>query len=742
MDKIKEVKTMKKITSLLTALALICSLTACSNSSNSSSGGNTAVSAASQTAYKEDNLPVPEDFYYPKALVPTADGGLMFIYNDMYFADRAVLYDSQLNMGISFDIEREEGEWLSFYALSDSGIKALSSRSADSGTELSVKTYSTDGKVVATTDLGDLGGHYDSNDNYINNFSFRGDESLITLDRSAVIVDGNGKVTESCDVDTGATYAFDRDGGIIYSFDKYSARLDKLRKQKESELSENPNDSSMLRSPVMGDDRYTAYLILNDGVYGMDENGGKTLLLSFTASNVKPSEIQNIVPFGEGRFVACTESELRLLTVRPDDYTNDRETVIVGMHNHVNTVNLDTATDFAANVDGYQAEFREYEYGEDDLWKDILADDSPDVYIPYDHGELYRYVNLGALTDFGELHDKYGGISEDDFLPNIVSGMKYKGKLYSMGAHFRPNVHFANRDVLSREQAMWDYGEFFDFMVTLPADMYLAEHYVMDEPTEVFSWLCGKNCADWVDYEKAECCFDSPEFIRLLEFCKNANCIGSYGTGYWENITQEQIALDATENMSMLGNKKVLFGGTVGGEDRFNSFVTSAAAHSMSLDELTVVLPPNSTRSGSFDIQDEFCVLTSGKCQQGGWEFVNYALSYDVQANPWQGWDYATRKDAFDYILKAKFDNMNANEREVSSGVNGYIFTYKEEMTQEQFDYIKGVILSCDRLGTWDDKLSPILTEEFGSYIAGEATAEDCAKHIQNRVSIVLSEQS
>ena len=85
---------------------------------------------------------------------------------------------------------------------------------------------------------------------------------------------------------------------------------------------------------------------------------------------------------------------------------------------------------------------------------------------------------------------------------------------------------------------------------------------------------------------------------------------------------------------------------------------------------------------------------------------------------------------------------MNANEREVSSGVNGYIFTYKEEMTQEQFDYIKGVILSCDRLGTWDDKLSPILTEEFGSYIAGEATAEDCAKHIQNRVSIVLSEQS
>ena len=150
---------MKKITSLLTALALICTLTACSNSSNSSSDGGTALLTASQTAYKEDKLPVPEDFYYPKALIPTADGRLMFVYNDMYFADHAVLYDQQLNMGSSFGIEREEGEYLLSYALSDSGIKALSSRSADSGTVLSIKTFSTDGKVTATTDLGDLGGH-------------------------------------------------------------------------------------------------------------------------------------------------------------------------------------------------------------------------------------------------------------------------------------------------------------------------------------------------------------------------------------------------------------------------------------------------------------------------------------------------------------------------------------------------------------------------------------------------------
>lgn len=729
---------MKKILALMCGLAMISGCTACSEKGGSSA---VPVSSAVQTLYKEDKLPVPDDFNYPKALIPTVDGRLMFIYNDMYFADRAVLYDPQLNMGESFDIEREEGEGLLFYALSDSEIKALSSRISDSGTVLSVKTYSTDGYVTATTELGDLGGRLDGKNDRIVNASFRGDDCLITLDSAAVIADGSGNVTDSCDIDRGSSYTFDRDGGIICSFDKFATRLDKLRKPNETEISENPNSSSMRIAPIMGDDRYPAYLILYDGVYGMNAKGEKILLLNFTASNVKASEIIGITPFGEGRFITCTESGLHLLTVRPDDYTDDRETVIVGMHNHVNTMELDMATDFASHCDGYQAEFREYEYGKDDLWRDILADDSPDVYIPFDHGELYRYINLGALADFGELHDKYGGMTEDDFLPNVVSGMKYKGKLYSMTGYFTPQLNIAKRGVLSREQAEWDYDEFYDFVASQPADMYLAEHYVMDTPTDVFTWLCGENCADWIDYEKAECRFDSPEFVKLLEFCKNANCIGTYGDSYYANITEEQMALDAGENMNMLGNEKALFGNILGG-DRLDSFMMSAAAHSMSIDDATFVSPPNNSRGGTFRVQDEYCVLTSGKCQQGGWEFVNYALSYDVLSDPWGPWDFTTRKDAFDYIYKTKFDTMNADDNKVSSAVNGYQFSYSDNITQEQFDYIKSVILSCDRLGVWDDKLSPILTEEFGVYIAGESTAEQCAEHIQNRVSLLLSEQS
>lgn len=733
---------MKKMLALLSALALFTAFTACSDSGKGSSdisSGKSSVTSAAQTIYKQDKLSVPDDFYYPKSLVSMEDGRLMFIYNDMEFADRAVYYDAELNMGGSFNIERDENETLSNFTMTDAGLRAFSLRETDGVNVLSLKTFSEDGKVVSTTELSDLGEYIDTNGIYANSVSFHGEDCLISFFKSAVIVDGSGKVKEYTDITPDSVYSFDTGGSIICSISNYALRLEKLRQPTETELANNMTGASMLRAPVMGDGQYPAYLILDDGIYGMTADGGKVMLIDFTASNVKVSDIAAVLSLGEGRFIAYTDS-LMLLTIRPDDYKEERETVIVGVHDTIAPELRDIGTDFARCNDSYQVEFREYDTDRDDLWADILTDDSPDVYVPYDHGEVLRYINLGAIEDFGALHDKYGGMTEDDFLPNIVSGLKYKGKLYSMGMYFRPDLFMAARDVLSREDAKWNYDEFYDFVAS-HSDMYLAEHGTMDDAESCFVWLCEKNSTDWINYEKAECYFDSPEFIKLLEFCKNANYIGSYGDSYYENITAEQLALDGAENMSYLGNKKVIFADGRYGV-MIEGFTNAAAAHSMSLDDITFVSMPNNTRSGTFYMQDEYCVLTSGKCQQGGWEFVNYSLGYDVQTEDYAHSVFHTHKDAFEDMWEKNVKEMNDNDHEEHVNVGGYPFSYKPYVTPEQSDYIKEAVLSCDRLGIWDEKITPILHEEFGSYIAGETSAEDCAKMLQDRVSIMLSEQS
>ena len=728
---------MKKMIAFLCALALMAGCTSCAEKSGKSA---VSVSSAEQTMYKESSIDLPADYVYANCIFPTADG-LMLVYNDTDEHIRSVRYDAELNMGGSFVIEKGEGEWLSFFSETDDGnLRAFSSVSTDKEKAVAIKTFSADGKLVSAVDLGDLGGRLDMNNIFANAVTFHGDETLLSLDKDAILVGGDGQVKASVPLDMSESYTFDSEGGIICSNMNRHARLDKLKTPTESELRENPNGSSMQRPPVTGDGRYAAYLHLDDGIYGMSAAGDMTLLVDFIASQVSGAHISAFCPLGEGRF-AVLSTGLTLLTARPDDYVEERGTVLMGVHGNADQILRNTAVEFAKENDGYTVEFREYDTQTDDLKRDILAGDSPDVYIPTCHNEMIKYINLGAVADFAELHEKYGGISEEDFLPNVVNGLKHKGKLYSMAESYTPDIHMVNSEVLPRGQEGWDYGEFMDFVEALPDDMYLSEHHFLDNSVLAFDWLCQNNFSDWVDYEKAECCFDSPEFIRLLEFCKNANYIGEYGQGYWENTTEEERTLDAQEDLTLLGRKKALMGYRMPSGCRLWDIIGDAAAHSMSLDDITLVMQPNSSRHGSFRIdRAEYFVLKTGNCEQGGWEFLNYVLSYNNQMNDTWGLCH-TRKDAFEDAWSNTFKEYENSDREVSGGLNNYRYTYTLTISRENFDYVKETVLACDKLGQWDWDISPILSEEFEQYIAGESTAEQCAEHIQNRVSLFLSEQ-
>ncbi len=69
-----------------------------------------------------------------------------------------------------------------------------------------------------------------------------------------------------------------------------------------------------------------------------------------------------------------------------------------------------------------------------------------------------------------------------------------------------------------------------------------------------------------------------------------------------------------------------------------------------------------------------------------------------------------------------------------------------EELTpyfDDEIEKILDYICSCDTIGVMpDDDIGAILDEESGMFFAGEQTAEAAAEHIQDRLSILLSEKS
>ena len=162
-------------------------------------------------------------------------------------------------------------------------------------------------------------------------------------------------------------------------------------------------------------------------------------------------------------------------------------------------------------------------------------------------------------------------------------------------------------------------------------------------------------------------------------------------------------------------------------------------------EELTLVLQPSESRTGTFSVQDEMCVMTHGKCQQGGWEFVNYALSFDtltkqISSHGPSVSDLFTRRDAFEFAAKNRTEMLNFDDRKTTCMIDYYMFSYNTQIAQEEADYFNETVLSCDRLGVQDENIAPVLDEEFSRFINGEISAEECAAVIQDRVSIYLSE--
>ena len=64
-------------------------------------------------------------------------------------------------------------------------------------------------------------------------------------------------------------------------------------------------------------------------------------------------------------------------------------------------------------------------------------------------------------------------------------------------------------------------------------------------------------------------------------------------------------------------------------------------------------------------------------------------------------------------------------------------------LTQEERDYIADYIKGITKVsGGYDVHIQEVIDEEIKAFFAGDKTAEEAAKMIQNRISIYISEKN
>ncbi len=103
---------------------------------------------------------------------------------------------------------------------------------------------------------------------------------------------------------------------------------------------------------------------------------------------------------------------------------------------------------------------------------------------------------------------------------------------------------------------------------------------------------------------------------------------------------------------------------------------------------------------------------------------------------------FPTRKDRFEqYLINGQYLSQH-NEYTDESGLTHHNIGFGVNITDEDIAGLKEYVSTCTNLISEDMEISDIVMEEYGAFDSGDISAEDCTKRIQNRVSLMLSEQS
>ena len=744
---------MKKLTSFLCGLSIICSMTACTEKPQESEVIS-VTPVVSQTIYKSEEFSMPDDYNGLISLDYSAEKGTVLIYYNEDFEYFAQYYDENLNPTEKFSLRQGKIEYgTRAYVSADGTIHLITVYGeydgdastdyeeyyANSEPKIEIYSYNSKGEEIGYLNVEDIADSFNLM-NSITDMIYCNEKYILNFFDNKYVIDKNGVMTEFED-EMNTVYAVDTEGRLVASrWEDYCYVDESLKYSKTpTKFGEYIRRSGEI---FTGAGDYSLFAVMQRGIYGITADGQVLQLLDFAGSRVTSNTLYDFAYVGEGKFAAfysgdMGETALLLMTVRPDDYVETREKVILAVDGIDSGVDS-YAGNFNKSSDEYEIEVRHYEHGSDDLRADVLSDSSPDIYYYMDLDTVQSYTNIGAFADMYELMDKYGGLSREDIMPNVLEAYETGGKLYFMSDKFYANCNVAWSEVLGKEYSNWTMDEFFEVVENMPEDMYIGDKWSFDSRHGLFSYLCQDNVEQWVDFDNNTCDFNSESFIKTLELCRDLKIVHEEIPDY-ENMTDEEMLALEEWNAVLLKNKEALIGWG-GGSMSTYSVMMFAQLYGLGIKDVTLIANPTKNGGGTINGQNYYSVLSSGNCTEGGWAYMCWLLSQKQQEQV-SYYFFPVRKESF-YKCTEKFKQQENEYNKGSSNVNGYSYEYDLMGINEQYDYNVGFIEKCNSLGGFRSKVREILDDEYKSFAAGEVTAEECAKRIQSRMEIYLSENS
>lgn len=350
------------------------------------------------------------------------------------------------------------------------------------------------------------------------------------------------------------------------------------------------------------------------------------------------------------------------------------------------------------------------------LATELISGELPDImdvtYLPYK-----EFAMRGILADLYPFIDADPIYSRNDFVQGVFPAVEIGGSLYNVFSHFYINTISGKPSVVGTQQG-WNIDDFITIVETnLGACISAPGTYVSG--MDFFRSFISSNADIYIDWTTGTVNFDNNEFVRLLEFIKVYD--GRY------DIVSEDIS-----QLIMIQTPLIGFANYIAHKEALNGDIVFKG------------FPTSNGSGNSLTIDTNLAIIENSPNKEAAWEFVRTILDDNWQIS--NNSDYfPTSKIAFDRLV---YEIMNEGFTISNDPNHPNPIRY---MTQSDVEQLTALINSCTgtrvdffyaQPGSLDDMLWNIVSEETSNYLNGSCSAQDAARIIQSKVSILVSERS
>lgn len=356
-----------------------------------------------------------------------------------------------------------------------------------------------------------------------------------------------------------------------------------------------------------------------------------------------------------------------------------------------------------------------------DVMKGGILDIIPECFL--DHGKYHNLAEKGAFADLNTFIDSDDTIDRKELWGNVLEACEINGELRYMPICFDINT-LAGPTRYVGSKTNWTFDEMKERWEKMPEGATINGHTTK---SYVYFALLRENLSSFIDYDKAQCSFDSDRFISMLEFLDSFKD----DTGYKEEIDFESPEFLREYRISGFMHFHRLFW-----RDK--------------VEDLTFVGYPSDDGCGSFfDVAIEriaVSALSSPEKQRGAWEFVRMLISYDCQyGNGFTGYNGTDTEFALP-INKKAFEDMGrdqySHEGEIITDPYSGEEIKDQYLTKAEYDILVKLTEDTRKVNVEMERdIYEIINDEIIAMFWHEKTSREVADNIQSRVQLLVSER-